>query len=201
MARKLKSKSFGCFNLIVLLIGVGWVFSFLNGESNIINENSLESESVDISSDVSASYIRDEEKAQVYLKSVGINLSEYYSESVEMSKADYRGKIKKISHNYENFTVENINEFFFEKNRSLKEVVQRFGHPDSMIVVVVGEKYHTTMWWKKEEGDNIIGNYISAEWTEPTAEHSVNNLYGTPSNSSTGKAQSFLGLEGFKFAE
>lgn len=61
----------------------------------------------------------DEERAEDYIKTLGLNPSDYIKE-MDYSKVDFRGDLSSVSGNYNNFTVENINQTFEKGDKSLK---------------------------------------------------------------------------------
>lgn len=194
-----KSGCGGCLSLIIMVIIVSSFINLFTGSesSNTSKENKTNSSDVTTTKVVKHEKT-DEVRAEDYIKTLGLNPSDYIKET-GYSKIDFRGNLSSVSGNYNNFTVENINQTFEKGDKSLKEVIEIFGKPDTIWVNYVDNQYNTDLYWKKDDTDN--SNYIHAEWSEPKDEYDVQNLSGTASNSSTGKFQSFIGLDGFEPAQ
>lgn len=202
MGKKKVQKKSGCGGCLCLIIMVIIVSSFINlftgsESSNTSKENNTNSSDVTTTKVVKHEKT-DEVRAEDYIKTLGLNPSDYIKET-GYSKIDFRGNLSSVSGNYNNFTVENINQTFEKGDKSLKEVIEIFGKPDTIWVNYVDNQYNTDLYWKKDDTDN--SNYIHAEWSEPKDEYDVQSLSGTASNSSTGKFQSFIGLDGFEPAQ
>lgn len=199
--KKVKKKSGcgGCLSLIIVIIIVSSVINLFTGSES---SNTSKKNKTNLSGVTSAKVVKhkktDEERAEDYIKTLGLNPNDYIKE-MDYSKVNFRGDLSSVSGNYNNFTVENINQTFEKGDKSLKEVVEIFGKPDTIWVNYVDNQYNTDLYWKKDDTDD--SNYIHAEWSEPKDEYDVQSLSGTASNSSTGKFQSFIGLDGFEPAQ
>lgn len=68
---------------------------------------------------------------------------------MDYSKVDFRGDLSSVSGNYNNFTVENINQTFEKGDKSLKDIIEIFGKPDTIWVNYVDNQYNTDLYWKK----------------------------------------------------
>ncbi|MFZ7334554.1 hypothetical protein [Streptococcus pluranimalium] len=197
MAKRKSQKSGcgGCLSFIILIFVVGGIINLFDGDSS----SSKKSNSTTPSSEKVIKHEKtDEEKSEDYIKTLGLNPNDYIKET-DYSRIDFRGNLKSVSGNYNNFTVENINQNFANGDKSLKEVIEKFGKPDTIWVNYLNKQYHSDLYWHKSDDDD--SDYIHAEWSEPKDEYTVQDLSGVASNSTVGQFQTFIGLDGFEAAE
>lgn len=190
-----KRNRIGCFTFLALAFVFALLLQAFNhltgnkGSESNITQNSVSHEKTD------------GELAKEFLMDYGINSDDYVLEDVSTSITDLRGEADPLFGNYENFTVEKINNFLNNsKNQEIKTLIESFGVPDTFSVTIRGNLYLANFYWQREP--DSITNYVHGEisYDKTSGEQSV-DLAGTPVDSISGDFKVFLGIDGVEFAD